>query len=236
MNYWIHVGELQLHHFVKMSKSLQNTISIKSLLEKCTSEVFRMACLQSHYRSSMEYSEELLVTAENNLNKFRFLLNDCNAYLKGSLKGSINPDILLIAINDTVQEIDLAFRDDFNTPNVIKTLNKLSTLVNKMLHSTTTTTVNTQSNSFYILAVIEIFLNTLNNCGINLRTTTKKSDQQVDFSAVMDVLNKFRNGVRNVAIESKNQELLKICDKVRGDVSGLGIKINDYGRKSEWIK
>lgn len=238
VNYWIHIGELQLNNFVKMSKSLQNTVSIKSLLEKSTADAFRMACLQSHYRSSMEYSEELLVTAENNLNKFRFLLNDCNAYLKGTLKANVNPNVLSTAINETATEIDAAFKDDFNTPNVIKTLNNLTSLTNKMLHNTSTTHAqNEPPNKFYILAIVEIVLNTLNNCGINLRDAAKKSTtQDVDFSAVMDILNDFRSDVRNFGIQSKNGELLKICDKVRSDVSGLGIKINDYGRKSEWIK
>lgn len=220
-----------------MSKSLQNTISVETLLKKCTSDTFRMACLQSHYRNSMEYSEAMLETAEDNLNKFRFLLNDCNAFLNGTLKGNINPDLLLPAINDTINEIDAAFKDDFNTPNVIKTLTKLSSLTHKMLHNTSNNThLEIPTHNFYILAVIEIVLNTLNNCGINLNPIVNKHSDKVDFSAVMDVLNEFRNGVRNIAIENKNHELLKLCDKVRGDVGDLGIKINDYGRKSEWIK
>lgn len=219
-----------------MSKSLHNTISIERLLQNCTPEAFRMACLQSHYRSSMEYSEELLVTAENNLNKFRFLLNDCNAYLKGTLKGNINQDVLLTTINDTIKDIDIAFKDDFNTPNIIKTLNKLCSLTNKMLHTASATSLEIQTDSFYILAVMKIIFNTLNHCGINLRTTVKNSDKEIDFNAVMDILNEFRSKVRVVGIENKNQELLKVCDKVRGDVSSLGIKINDYGRKSEWSK
>lgn len=230
------MGELQLQNFVKMSKSLQNTISIETLLQKCTPDVFRMVCLQSHYRNSIEYSEDLFVTAENNLKKFRFLLNDLNAYLKGTLSGNLNPDILSTTINDAIIEIDVAFKDDFNTPNVLKALNKLSSLTSKMIHSTSSN-FESKSENFYILAVIEIVSNTLNNCGINLKTTAlKESSGEFNFSTIMNVLHEFRCGVRNFAIDSKNQELLKICDKVREDVGGLGIKINDYGRKSEWIK
>lgn len=184
----------------------------------------------------MEYSDELLLTAENNLNKFRFLLNDCNAFLKGILKGTINSDVLLTAINNTITDIDVGFRDDFNTTHVLKALNKLCSVTNKMLHNTSSNSSTTQNDSVYILAVVEIILNTLYSCGINLKTSVNESGKEVNFGAIMDVLNEFRCGVRNLAIESNNQELLKVCDKVRADVGHLGIKINDYGRKSEWIK
>lgn len=237
VNYWMHVGELQLHNFIKMSKSLKNTVSIDTLLHKCSPENFRMACLQSHYRSSMEYSDDLLLNAENNLNKFRYLLNDCSAYLKGQLKGTLNPTILLTAINETINEVDIAFRDDFNTPNVIKALNNLSSVTNKMLRSTSSSSLNSSMYSFHILAVIDVVHDTLNTCGINLRSATKQYTAEDDnSSAIMDILNEFRSGVRNLAIEGKYQPLLQLCDKVRSDVNSLGIKINDYGRKSEWIK
>jgi cysteinyl-tRNA synthetase len=47
---WLHTGHLHLSGDVKMSKSLANTVSIRQLLEKYTSDQFRMFCLLSHYR------------------------------------------------------------------------------------------------------------------------------------------------------------------------------------------
>lgn len=231
----MHIGELQMHNFVKMSKSLKNTVSIDTLLENCTSDTFRMACIMSHYRSSMEYSEGLLRTAENVMSKYKYLVNDCNAFLKGELKGTLNPDILLPAIIEAIKEIDEAFRDDFDTPSVVKALNKLTSVTNKMLHSTASST-NVPVQNYYLLAVEEIVSNTLEKCGLSLRTTAENTAQENKVAGVMDILNEFRNSVRNLAIERKEQSLLKLCDKVRSDVSDLGFKINDYGRKSQWIK
>lgn len=65
-NLWIHAGHLHLKNDVKMSKSLSNTVSIRQLLAKYTSDQFRMFCLLSHYRygkllNSFKISGELKI-------------------------------------------------------------------------------------------------------------------------------------------------------------------------------
>ena len=47
---WLHTGHLHLKDDVKMSKSLQNTVSIRDLLVRYTSDQFRLFCLISPYR------------------------------------------------------------------------------------------------------------------------------------------------------------------------------------------
>lgn len=53
VNYWLHCGHLHLRGDVKMSKSLQNTVSIRDYLEKYSANHLRMLCLLSHYRNGM---------------------------------------------------------------------------------------------------------------------------------------------------------------------------------------
>lgn len=53
VNYWLHCGHLNLTGDVKMSKSLNNTISIQNYLEKYSANHLRMLCLLSHYRNGM---------------------------------------------------------------------------------------------------------------------------------------------------------------------------------------
>lgn len=55
INYWLHTGHLHLEGDTKMSKSLQNTISIPSLLKTQTANQFRMLCLLSDYRKSNSF-------------------------------------------------------------------------------------------------------------------------------------------------------------------------------------
>jgi cysteinyl-tRNA synthetase len=47
---WIHTGHLHLSGQDKMSKSLGNTVSIRQLLKKYSSDQFRLFCLLNHYR------------------------------------------------------------------------------------------------------------------------------------------------------------------------------------------
>ncbi|GBP34809.1 Probable cysteine--tRNA ligase, mitochondrial [Eumeta japonica] len=83
-NYWIHIGHLHVKGDNKMSKSLQNTISIPQLLKSYNANTFRMACLMSHYRYTMEYCDEMMKTAEDVMIKFIYFLKDANLYVNNS--------------------------------------------------------------------------------------------------------------------------------------------------------
>jgi cysteinyl-tRNA synthetase len=58
-NYWMHGGMLQVDS-EKMSKSLGNFLLLKDVLEHYPVPVIRLLMLQTHYRSSLDYSAERL--------------------------------------------------------------------------------------------------------------------------------------------------------------------------------
>lgn len=58
INYWIHAGHLYAKGDVKMSKSLKNTISIGTFLEKYTANQFRLLCLMTNYRRGNDMKPE----------------------------------------------------------------------------------------------------------------------------------------------------------------------------------
>lgn len=218
-----------------MSKSLKNTVSVKELLQNYSSDTFRLACLMSHYRSSMEYSENMCDAAENVLSKFKFVVNDCNTYINGKIKGSVNRDVLNAAVADSYEEIHSALMNDFDTTTVIKTLNKTASLVSKMLHSRPEVdNVPNIANSASLVSATNLIVNTLNIFGINLGSVMKL--EQSDVSDVMNVLNDFRQSVRQLGIERKDTALLGLCDFARSNVKKCGITINDYGKQSSWVK
>ncbi|MDG6220240.1 MAG: cysteine--tRNA ligase [Candidatus Thermoplasmatota archaeon] len=62
VRYWLHAGFLQMRG-EKMSKSLGNVLNIKEMLKKTRPEVIRFFLLNTHYRSPIDYSEELLAEA-----------------------------------------------------------------------------------------------------------------------------------------------------------------------------
>lgn len=217
-----------------MSKSLKNSVSIKDLLKKTNPNVFRYACIMSHYRSAMEYSDDLIATSENSLNKFNFLINDCNEFLKGHLKGCINKDIVNAAVNKTYEKILTALVNDFDTTSVVQALNELAKLTSKMLHSSGTSTVNNISNSYALLTVVDLIENTLSNFGIDMSSPVK--NEKNEMINVMNILSDFRQNVRLLGIEKKDKQILNTCDIVRSELKKYGITINDYGKYSSWIK
>lgn len=235
VNYWLHIGHL---HFKdqKMSKSLRNTISVKQLLQKYSPDTFRLACLMSHYRSSMEYSENMCLAAENVLNKFKFIVNDCNAYNSGKIKGSVNRSVLNTAVAEAYEEIHSALVNDFDTPSVVKTLNKIAALVSKMLHSTPVEVdcVPNVANSASLINASNLIVDTLNTFGISLESVMEL--EQSDVSDIMNVLNDFRQCVRQLGIERKDTVLLELCDAARNNIKKCGITINDYGKQSMWVR
>ncbi len=58
-NYWLHGGMLQVDS-EKMSKSLGNFLLLKDVLEAYPVPVIRLLMLQTHYRSSLDYSTDRL--------------------------------------------------------------------------------------------------------------------------------------------------------------------------------
>ncbi|WP_374335049.1 cysteine--tRNA ligase [Leeia sp.] len=68
VNYWLHNGFLQLNG-EKMSKSLGNFFTIRDVLQQFDGEVVRFLLVRAHYRSPINYSEELLRDAKQGLER-----------------------------------------------------------------------------------------------------------------------------------------------------------------------
>ncbi|XP_072384263.1 probable cysteine--tRNA ligase, mitochondrial isoform X2 [Diabrotica undecimpunctata] len=229
VNYWMHTGHLQLSNSEKMSKSLGNTLLIQEMLKSVSPEVFRMACSMSRYEYNMEYSEKLIATAKSNYNNFKNCIQSCNEFKNGFLKASINSELLNEHIHKCSNNIHSALCDDFDTPSVIKYLNQLVSTTNSMLHSTPSSV--DQQGLVSILGVQNLISSILESFGFRLNDSEIISK---DFNEIVDVLNVFRQDVRNLAIVDKNKELLQLCDKVRDNAKKCGINFKDRGQVSSW--
>jgi cysteinyl-tRNA synthetase len=121
--YWIH-NNLVTVNGQKMSKSLGNFITIKDLLKKYPPTVLRFFILQSHYRSTLDFSDEALSAAKSGFEK---LLETYQRLLRAPIgKGAID-----LAPYDA--KINEAMNDDFNAPQALATLFDLAREVNSAL-------------------------------------------------------------------------------------------------------
>jgi cysteinyl-tRNA synthetase len=110
--YWVHGGLLTIQR-EKMSKSLGNIFRTNEFLEQYGPETLRLIYLQHHYRSPIDFSDEVIVRAEALVERLyrakeKFLAHEKVPPLKELPAGFMSSD-----------KIDAALFDDFNAPKVL---------------------------------------------------------------------------------------------------------------------
>lgn len=238
VNYWIHTGHLHVQgHLDKMSKSLNNTISIQEMLNKYEADQFRMACLLSNWQNRMDFGSEIMDGASSVLKRFKDFHNNINAFLKGlKPQVSINSVDIYNELEQTIISIDESLKDNFNTAQSIDALHTLVTFVNRAM--TTTNQSLYQSTDFGVLISVDKFLlKFLNILGIQLdRLDVKNISKNTSFNCekFIDDILLIRNDIRGTAVATKNQKLFQHCDQIRNSLKSCGIDVKDHGKQSSW--
>lgn len=121
-NYWMHTGMLQIKNkdtgeTEKMSKSLGNFMLLRDALAEGPANVLRLLCVQTHYRSPMEYSPERLDEAAAALERIESLIGrmDWACDNAQDAPGAVNAEVLADICRDRQAEFVSAMDDDFNT-------------------------------------------------------------------------------------------------------------------------
>lgn len=118
-SYWLHSGLLTINK-QKMSKSLGNHIGISEFLEKWPAEVLRLAYLQHHYTSNVDFSEGVFQSCAKRLLFFYESLLDLDAIGEGGdLKGQLMEGHQPQKITDIFHE---SMSNDFGTPAALRDL------------------------------------------------------------------------------------------------------------------
>ncbi len=119
VNYWMHNGFVRVDD-EKMSKSLGNFFTIRTVLEKYDAEVVRFFILRAHYRSPLNYSDQHLDDAKSALTR-----------LYTSLRGAEVIDAAVDWQQPQAARFKAAMDDDFNTPEALAVLFDLANEVNR---------------------------------------------------------------------------------------------------------
>lgn len=120
VRYFVHNGMLRLGE-EKMSKSLGNIISLREALACFSPDAIRLFVLSSHYRSSLTFSEEALLSAERGVERLRLA-----AYGIGGLGRGRG-----IELDAFYHRFVEAMDDDLNTPQAIAVLFDLTREINR---------------------------------------------------------------------------------------------------------
>ncbi|MDR3306672.1 MAG: cysteine--tRNA ligase [Endomicrobium sp.] len=127
VKYWIHNGFVTVNK-EKMSKSLNNFFTLKTIFEKYTPRVVRYYLLTRHYCSPLDFSDAGLDAAKNTLQG----MDDAYLRLLSSTKESAN-EISDKDLLDIQENFLQALDDDFNSEKALSHLHELKSLILKEL-------------------------------------------------------------------------------------------------------
>ena len=119
-NYWIHNGFVKIDD-EKMSKSLGNFFTIRSVLEKYQAEVIRFFILKAHYRSPLNFAQKNLDESKQAITKLYLSIRNSKVNKEYKINWNLK----------YAKEFKNALNDDFNTPDAIAVLFELALEINK---------------------------------------------------------------------------------------------------------
>lgn len=140
--YWMHNAFLKINN-EKMSKSLGNFFTVREIGEKYPLQVIRFFMLSAHYRSPLNFSDELIEAAKNGLERILTAYDKIKTVAEHTETESLTEQeqALCEQINAFVKKYEAAMDDDLNTADAIAVIFELVKLTN--------TTVQTGSSKEY---------------------------------------------------------------------------------------
>ncbi len=116
-HYWMHNGFITIDN-EKMSKSLGNFFTVRDISKKYDYEVIRFFMLSAHYRSPIDFSDELMNAAKTSLERIYNCLDNLDFLSKSAPEGEADPKVKEAMDSYKVKFIE-AMEDDLNTANAI---------------------------------------------------------------------------------------------------------------------
>jgi cysteinyl-tRNA synthetase len=224
VNYWIHSNMLTVNG-QKMSKSLGNSFLPEELfsgnhplLEKGYSPMtVRFFMLQSHYSSTLDFSNDALNAAEKG---FRKLQNALTLVKKLEHKESIKPNAELTdALNTLTKSLYQQMSDDFNTAKTLAVLFDMSSRINDF-----------QSGNYAVSDVDAETFDGFKSSYIGfMEEVLGLKEEEAQNTQLL-------NGVIEVLIEmrkkARTDRNYALSDKIRDDLKRIGIQLKD-GKNGE---
>ena len=206
-NCWMHTGPLRIDK-EKMSKSLDNFITIKEALKEFPFEVIRFFLISNHYRSPLNYSEEGVLEAKNSLDRLYTSLIDLDLR---KVKHSDDAEL--------ISPFKEAMEDDFNVPSALATLFELAKSINLAKE-------NGDIDKANVLGA------TLVHLSEPLGILQQKTEDYFQIGATLSNEEiQYMIDQRNKAREDKDFEL---SDKIRDSLLEKGIVLEDTDKGTTW--
>jgi cysteinyl-tRNA synthetase len=219
-NYWMHTNMLTVNG-TRMSKSLGNGFLPEELftgnhplLEKAYAPMtVRFFMLQTHYRSTLDFSNEALQASEKGLKRLwdAYELLQKMTVINGQAASDATLDAKVISL---VAEFDESMNDDFNTAKVLANMFELVPIINSIKDGIIKIDAIAATTILLLQLKFKAYLEDvfgLQNVSVNDNTA---------LGGVMELLIEIRK-------EAKAKKDFATSDKIRNQLTALGINVKD---------
>ena len=191
----------------KMAKSEGNFVTIKDALKSVSGNALRLFILNTHYRMPLNYTNEGILAAQKGINR---LLEAIENY--ESLNGNISET------NEFINEFTESMTDDFNSPQALSVLFKITDLIN----------LEKNKNKRHELQNILIYLSGI--LGLNLQIEGLSPN-----FIRKNVLDKLIDNLIIWRTDSREKKDYVSSDKIRDILNNCKIEVKDLpGNKYKW--
>ncbi|MCW3118883.1 MAG: cysteinyl-tRNA synthetase [Chitinophagaceae bacterium] len=219
-NYWLHTNMLTVNG-VRMSKSAGNGFlpgqlfsGDHPLLEKAYSPMnVRFFMLQTHYRSTLDFSNEALQAAEKGLKRLWDAYENLKKLEAGSPESAVDEE-LDKKVKILISEFDVFMDDDFNTSKVLANMFELVPVINSMKDKIVPVTSLSAETLTLLQRQFKVYLEDV----LGLKSVTETDDNKL--KGVIDLLIEIRK-------EAKSKKDFATSDRIRNQLASLGIALKD---------
>ncbi len=214
--YWMHNAFLNIDN-KKMSKSAGNFFTVREICEQFDPQVIRFFMLNSHYRSPLNFSRDLVESAKNSLNRILTAISSLDHLLgSGALERefvSSDEQLILTEAEALNTKFIDAMEEDFNTSDAIAAIFELVKLAN--------THCNASSSKELVQKLQERLVNLCSILGLE----TEKEEELLD-----DEIEKL---IEERQTARKNKDFAR-SDEIRNLLLEKGIILEDTREGVRW--
>jgi cysteinyl-tRNA synthetase len=215
-NYWMHSAYLNIEN-KKMSKSLNNFFTAREILKRYDAEVIRLFMLSAHYRTPLNFSDDLLESAKaskerlyNAIGNLERLIEEVSSITLTDEEGTYLAS-LCVYQKKFIEKMD----DDFNTADAISIIFDLIKDIN--------TNVNIDSSSELVKGCLDL----IRELG--------KSLSLLQDSTVCDISLDIENLIEQRQAARKEKNWAR-ADEIRDILKAEGIVLEDTPQGVRWKK
>ncbi len=224
VHYWLHNGFITLNT-EKMSKSLGNFFLVKDILQKYKPQILRFLILSTHYRSPLDFSDELMEESSRGLERLSVARENLHRLFNMPGYGSSDEGtVLLKAATDCQKAFIEAMDDDFNTALAIGYLFTLAKEIN--IYSQKVLNQKHLPDGKAIDQTLKIFNSMADILGVLQDEASRASDD----SKTAELVQLFIK-LRQEARENKDYAS---ADKIRHSLGEIGIILEDTSQGVQW--